>query len=328
MKNFIFLIVIVFTGHFSFAQLYAENSSFIFSKGTDVFVKEKVKLEAGTFFYLRGEAQLLQNDDVDNEGAGILSLYQEGTTNAFTYNYWSSPVSRESTGTDGNVGFGRTQIQYPITGGPQIEDDFATLAGASTFLNAPNYNGRSDDGTVANPLRIAGYWLWNYDSSGNNATGYAGWIPFQNNATTLPSGYGFTMKGVSNPNTHPNYREFNGTAGQRYDLRGRANNGTILVGVGNDNSTLAGNPYPSALDLKRFLDVNTSTTVKIDPEIQFWESVEETSHLLIDYNGGYGIYTPLGFEAGGENGYANSGTYTSPIFRRTDNDGNYLTAKE
>ncbi len=137
------------------------------------------------------------------------------------------------------------------------------------------------------------------------------------------------MKGVRNPGNHPNFREFNGVVGQRYDLRGRANNGTVTVGVANDNSTLVGNPYPSALDVKRFLEVNaihvSGDDVKIDPEAQFWESQQETSHFLIDYNGGYGIYTPLGFAAGGENGYANSGTYTSPLFRRTDNDGNYLT---
>jgi hypothetical protein len=327
MRNYILILMIAFIGQFSFAQLYAENSSFIFSKGTDVFVKEKVKLEAGTFFYLRGEAQLLQNDDVDNEGAGIVSLYQEGTTNAHSYNYWSSPVSKNDTGVDGNVGFRRTQIMYPITGGATTTNDFSILSGTSTFLNAPNYDGRSDGGTLGSPLRIAGFWLWNYDSSGNHLVGPSGWIPLQTNTTTLKAGYGFTMKGVAAPTDHPNYRAFNGTIGQRYDLRGRANNGTITAGIANDNSSLLGNPYPSALDLKRFLDVNANeaTAVKIDPEIQFWESQIETSHFSIDYNGGYGIYTPLGFAPGNENGYANSGTYTSPIFRRADNNGFILT---
>jgi hypothetical protein len=326
MKNYILILLIAFTGQYTFAQLYAENSSFIFSKGTDVFVKEKVRLEAGTFFYLRGEAQLIQEDDVDNEGAGILSIYQEGTTNEFTYNYWSSPVSRADSGVNGNVGFRRTQIKYPITGGPLVTDEFSTEAGDATFLNAPNYNGVSDDGTINNPLQIAGYWLWNYDSSGNSTAGYAGWIPFQSNTTTLPSGYGFTMKGVTATGNHPNNRTFNGVTGQRYDFRGRANNGTITVGVGNNNTSMIGNPYPSALDLKRFLDVNANGVVKIDPEVEFWESQNETSHNLTDYNGGYGVYTPLGFAAGAENGYANSGTYTTPVFRRTDQDGNIITS--
>jgi hypothetical protein len=329
MKNFILLMLVIFTGQISFAQLYAENSSFIFSKGTNVFVKRKVKLEAGTFFYLRGEAQLLQNDDVANEGAGILSLYQEGTSNQYTYNYWSSPVSKQDTGIDGNVGFRRTQLMFPITGGGTILDNFSRAAGMPTFLEAPQYNGRADNGTTRSPLLIAGFWINNYDSSGNNETGYAGWIRLQNDASTLAAGYGFTMKGSSTFGNHPNFREFNGAIGQRYDLRGRANNGTVSMGVANDNSTLVGNPYPSALDVKKFLETNaqhvSGNDVKIDPEAQFWESQQEFSHLLINYNGGYGIYTPLGFEPGNENGYANSGTYTSPLFRRTDNDGNYLT---
>ncbi len=129
MKNFILLILVIFTGQITFAQLYAENSSFIFSKGTDIFVRENVILEAGTFFYLRGEAQLTQGNtppgedpsNLDpryvNRGAGILSIYQEGTTNEYTYNYWSSPVSKQDTGSDGNVGFRRTQLMFPITGG-------------------------------------------------------------------------------------------------------------------------------------------------------------------------------------------------------------------
>lgn len=331
MKNFILLVTAALCSQIAAAQLYAENNSYIFSKGSDIFVREKVRLRNGSFLYLRGESQLLQKDDVDNEGSGLLSVYQEGTTNEYTYNYWSSPVSNANTGIDGNVGFSRTVIKYPITGG--VVDEFSRQAGDPIFLNAPNYNGVTDDGTLTNRLRIAGYWLWNFDSSGNATTGYAGWIPFQDNSTVLEPGYGFTMKGTrTRAGNTPNRRSFNGSVGQRYDFRGRANNGTITMGVGNDNATLIGNPYPSAVDLKRFLEENAQHTdgagndVLINPEIRFWESVEETSHRLIDYLGGYGVYSPQGFEPGNNDGYETEGTYIEPIFRRTDNDGNILTS--
>ncbi|MGB5983108.1 MAG: T9SS type A sorting domain-containing protein [Nonlabens sp.] len=328
MKNVVLLLIALFTIQFASAQLYAENNAFIFSKGSNVFVKKKVRLRNGTAFYLRGEAQLTQKDDVDNEGSGILSVYQEGTTNEYTYNYWSSPVSNEATGIDGNVGFSRTMIKYPLTDG--AIEDFATDAGDPIFLNAPNYNGRSDNGRTTAPLQIAGYWLWNFDSSGNETAGYAGWIPFQDDTTVLEPGYGFTMKGVrQRTGNNPNFRSYNGINGQRYDLRGRANNGTITMGVGNDNGTLIGNPYPSAVDLKRFLEVNAENVsgndVKINPEIRYWVSVDETSHYLVDYLGGYGVYVPMGFEAGSNDGYDNSGEYIAPVFRRTDNDGNIIT---
>lgn len=330
MKNFLLVLSFGLFCQVASAQLYAENNSYLFSKGTNIFVKKKVRLRGGSVMYMRNEAQLLQEENVPNEGSGFISVYQEGTSNEYTYNYWSSPVSTESTGSDGNVGFRRTIFHYPITGGS--EEEFARAAGDAVFLNPPNYEGTSDDGTGSRPLEIAGYWLWNFDSSGNTDTGYAGWIPFQDDTTTLDVGLGFTMKGVQSPASSPNFRTFNGATnpGQRYDIRGRANNGDISVGVADDNGTLAGNPYPSALDLKRFLQVNSEhvsgNDVKIDPAVSFWESQQESSHFLIDYLGGYGQYVPLGFDSGSDNGFANSGSYSEPCFRRTDNNGNIRTS--
>jgi hypothetical protein len=103
----------------------------------------------------------------------------------------------------------------------------------------------------------------------------------------------------------------NGT-GQRLDFRGRPNNGTIPVEVGPDgNLTLAGNPYPSALDLNYFLLQNSGTgtfmatdandnsiTVTRSPVTTgtalFWDSNPNVmSHFLEDYEGGYGAYSPM-----------------------------------
>ena len=330
MKYIIPILIALLTSELATAQLYAENDSYIFSRGTNIFVKQEVNLTGTTAMYMRGESQLMQEDNVDNLGSGFISLYQEGDANEFTYNYWSSPVSSEDTGTDGNVGFSRTILHYPITGG--FNNDFVRDAGDAVFLPVPNYDGVADDGTSTNPLEIAGYWLWNFDSSGNTTAGYAGWIPFQDDVILLEPGYGFTMKGIQPTPTSPNYREFNGETGQRYDLRGRANNGTINVGVANDRGTLAGNPYPSALDLKRFLQENSEHTdgagndVKIDPEVQFWESQPETSHQLVSYLGGYGVYVPLGFDPGSEDGFDNSGAYNEAIFARYDTNGEPITS--
>lgn len=307
------------------AQLWVNGNDFIFSKGGNISVKKEINLAVDASVYLRGEAQLLQKDNLVNTGQGILSIFQEGTSNAYTYNYWSSPVS-EPIATNGNTGFKNAQIYYPITGAPTTIDDFTIAAEQATILPNSILNGVSDDGTTNNKLEIAGRWLYTYDSGGSAITGYAGWSRFNDPNTVVASGYGFTMKGVdaaSLPNS-PNYRNFNGLNGQRYDFRGRPNNGTILVGVGNDNNTLAGNPYPSALDLKRFLEENSKHTsgndVKIDPWVSFWESQVETSHFLVDYLGGYAQYVPLGF-AVGTDGYITDGQYISAIFRRTRADG-------
>ncbi|WP_298951309.1 T9SS type A sorting domain-containing protein [uncultured Nonlabens sp.] len=324
MKNIISLFLVSFAFQMATAQVWVKGDNFIYSKGTNIFVKNKINLDTDSKFYLREEAQLIQDDDVPNEGAGIISVFQEGTTNSYTYNYWSSPVSDQTTGT-GNTGFLNSQIKYPTTAAGTNTDNTIT-ADDSQILDFSIRDGESDDATIGgSPLKIAGRWLYTYESGGNPATGYAGWSIF-NGAQNTPAGQGFTMKGVNE--IAGGSANYNG--GQRYDFRGRPNNGTINLQIGNDNATLAGNPYPSAIDLKRFIEVNAAHTsgndVKMDPWVEFWESQVETSHLLTSYLGGYARYVPMGFNPGTENGYANSGTYLEPIFRRTDNDGNIITS--
>jgi hypothetical protein len=326
MKNFVYFLLVIFTCEMATAQLTVKGSNFIYSKGTDIFVKEEINLEnTDSKLFLREEAQLIQGDNTANEGAGIISLFQEGTSNEYSYNYWSSPVSNQATGINGNVGFINTQIKYPTVDlSLSSTTDYTTEFGQSQILPYSITEGQSDNGAIGGTdLRIAGRWLWTYDSGGNATTGYAGWSIF-NGAQTTRTGYGFTMKGVIDNGTLNN-DIFNGATGQRYDFRGRPNNGTILVGVGNDNATLAGNPYPSALDLKRFIEVNAGNLggpVKMDPWVQFWESRAENSHLLTNYEGGYGRYVPLGFGKVPLTGeFISTGAYQEAVFRRTNNDG-------
>jgi hypothetical protein len=333
MKNFIYFLLVIFTCELTMAQLTVQGDHFIYSKGTDIFVKEGINLkDPNSKFYLRGEAQLIQASNISNTGAGIISLFQEGTANVYSYNYWSSPVSNQSTGINGNVGFRNFQIKYPtvaIEGGVSpLSTDYTMTSGDSQILPYNSQFGQSDDGNVnGTPLRISGRWLWTYDSGGSATTGYAGWSIF-NGSQTTKTGYGFTMKGVVDNGTLNN-TTFNGAIGQRYDFRGRPNNGTIYVGVGNDNATLAGNPYPSALDLKKFLQVNAGNQggalvndVKMDPWVEFWESQEESSHMLNSYIGGYGRYVPLGFNTEILTGeFITTGTYQEAVFRRVNNDG-------
>jgi hypothetical protein len=119
-----------------------------------------------------------------------------------------------------------------------------------------------------------------------------------------------------------------GTA-QRYDFRGRPNNGTIRVAVGPNQNTLVGNPYPSAMDLNFYLLSNSGKDVsncregftptavgdRITGIAYFWESDPKTkSHYLVDYQGGYGTYSPVACGIG-------SGTYARATFSKYDRDG-------
>ncbi|KQC34240.1 hypothetical protein AAU57_13520 [Nonlabens sp. YIK11] len=347
MKNFTFFIATLFVAGSSIAQVHVVNDAFIYSKGTDIFITQELELrdapsapgETGSAFYLRegadasgdgnGQiAQLIQgNVGSANTGAGTFSVFQEGVANNFTYNYWSSPVSEPDAGA--NAGFKNTQIYFPIlTEGFDFETDFVIDADQAFIFGTNVRDGRTDDQEFTNqatqtgptiinqPLRIASRWLYSYNSVGDGAgnggtSGYFGWQSFADPSATVLPGYGFTMKGVILDGGGVNIENSELGMGQRYDFRGIPNNGDIEVGVAQGDFSLVGNPYPSALDLKDFLEDNPDIT----PEIYFWDS-NSTTHILQEYEGGYGVYTPG--EAGND---ADDGTFVPATFFRYDSSG-------
>ena len=72
------------------SYVYVNNEILFVTKGINLEKNNNSSTEAS--IYLRSKAQLLQGDDIDNSGDGYLSVFQEGTSNAFDYNYWGMPV--------------------------------------------------------------------------------------------------------------------------------------------------------------------------------------------------------------------------------------------
>ena len=277
-----FLLIPLFVSN-AFAQLYVSNNSYVYNKGGVVYSKGNVELNgANSVFYLRNEGQLLQGTTgtSTNKGIGKLSVYQEGTVNNYAYNYWCSPIGNAST-TAGNEDFGVTMLNVPTTN---------TASTAATMITS-GYDGTSSTGS----LGIATYWIWKFLSSAT----YSQW--FQSSATTnISAGQGFTMKGTSGTDA-TNVGEAvvnNPGSAQRYDFRGKPNDGNITVNVGLNNYTLTGNPYPSALHVNAFLldAANTACT----GIAYYWEQDKTVnSHLLLAYRGGYGTYAPISLVSNG-----------------------------
>lgn len=293
---------------FSYGQLTikpaSHRDSYLYVKGTVLFVEQGVNLEKNAegspteaSIYLRREAQLIQGDvGAINSGDGLLSVFQEGTSNSYDYNYWSSPVS---TGPGGNGNFGIRMLYAPVT----------------ATRSTPSSQTISLDGN-ASPLTISSRWIFTY--SGDS---YSDWNPISDN-TSIPAGYGFTMKGVNglDPTLIEGVKNNPGNA-QRYDFRGRPNNGPIVVPVVSGEYTLVGNPFPSALDLSLFLLENSGSgvittscggTIIRNPAstgiAYFWDSVENgNSHYLQDYVGGYGAFSPVD--------PCTAGIYERPVFK-------------
>ena len=278
-----------------FSQLhikpYGNQDSFVFVESGFLFVEKQINLSINpseakkASLYLRDEAQLLQgNTNSTNSGNGILSVFQEGNASAYTYNYWSAPV-QDASGS-------------PVFGGILYEPIDKLSSGKALIT--------SDLNGSAKPLKISDRWIYKFTGGT-----YSDWIYVGENFDLLP-GEGFTMKGVDGTNTGVNIYGIPNNPGnkQRYDFRGKPHNGNISLAIEKDKTRLVGNPYPSALDLKKFLEENLSAT----GVAYFWDSSPVASHYIKDYEGGYGVYSP----AGGNNGYV------PPVFSKYDDTGNQL----
>ncbi|WP_158850940.1 T9SS type A sorting domain-containing protein [Algibacter sp. L1A34] len=265
--KFIFSLFVTFIScQFAIAQLSVRNSAYIFVKDEIVFVEDDINLkEPASTIYLRTDAQVIQGTGTTgNSGEGELSVYQDGNVGAYEYNQWCSPIgSRDDTLV--NNPFGIELLN-------DIDDLTTSIAAGKTHQS--NYNG------TASPLNIEPYWIWMFKAGAV----YADWDPV-GDATTIPAGYGFTMKGTAGTSAN------NPGDNQNYDFRGKPNNGKISIPVLNNQYTLVGNPYPSAMDAHAYIwDANNRNT--ITGTLYYWEQDPDVnSHYLNAYDGGYATYT-------------------------------------
>lgn len=302
------------------AQMYVSPSSYVYVNDQVLFVKQDVNLNATTSnIYLRKDGQLLQGTTGAgaNAGLGALSVYQEGTVNNYAYNYWCSPVGIPVSASLVNNNFGIAQL-----GIPSIDLDTQSFTAATMLANTV-YDGVSGSGT----LSIAPYWIWKYITRNMyDPGGPTGWIHVVSAPTLLP-GEGFTMKGSSGSDA---FTPFVGSgannpgSAQRYDFRGKPNDGTITVPVDLNKLSLIGNPYPSAIDLRIFLyqspglngifgdgDDGPPENPNIDGTAMFWEQDKTVaSHLIAAYKGGYGVYNGA------------TGVYAPAVYLAYDASGN------
>jgi len=299
------------TSFVSAQDLYVSPNSYMFVQDEVVFVNDDIRLEAtDSNIYLRDGAQLVQNTDTKNSDIGELSVYQEQTTGVYEYNYWCSPVGVADAAMNTNVNFDITNLHKPTN--PALSSDVTT----ATYGTTTDYQ--------SSATAIAKYWLWQMQSGG----GYVDWSHVTDTGN-VATGYGFTMKGSP-------------TANNTMDFRGRPNNGTLTIpcsfsgtdsdansGLDDQVETLTGNPYPSAMDLKRFLMHPTNKPL-LDSGIYFWEQKAVGSHNLVSYEGGYAVYSPGAIvpDADYNNplhaNWSDNGTYANVSFSAYNNAGNQM----
>jgi hypothetical protein len=212
---------------------------------------------------LAGKSQLIQStlSDLDVTSAGSLERDQQGQSNKFNYNYWSSPVSTINS----------TTINHGWTVAGVMKDG-TNVSTPQSLQWTTGVNG-----SPTTPLTLSSYWIFKFQNSSN---AYANWASVGQNGTLLP-GQGYTMKGGGAA-----------TSDQNYTFVGKPNSGIITSTVGAGNLNLCGNPYASAIDADKFIDDNTAS---IKGTLYIWEHYNtNVSHNTIEYQGGYATYTKTG----------------------------------
>lgn len=212
---------------------------------------------------LVGKSQLVQTEDSDlaPTSAGAIERDQQGQSNKFNYNYWSSPVSS----------INNTTINHGYSVAGVMKDG----TNVNNIQNLQWTSGTNSSATA--PITLSSYWIFKFQSAANN---YYNWISVGQNGTLLP-GQGYTLKGSNAL-----------SATQNYTFVGKPNNGTITNPVGINNLVLTGNPYPSAIDADKFIEDNSAS---ITGTLFFWEHYStNNSHNTIDYQGGYATYNKTG----------------------------------
>lgn len=212
---------------------------------------------------LQGDAQLWQtiNSELDDTSAGSLSRSQEGETDVFSYNYWSSPV--------GNINTTSNNNPFYLN---MLEDDAGIVQFTGINTGTP---------PVTSPATLSGRWLYSF----MNGTSYNDWARINPNSTAIPAGYGWSQKGTTSSSAN-----WDG-----FVFRGKPNNGVINITAtpdsgGASTTSLVGNPYPSAIDVREFIDDNIGL---IDGTIYLWDQFRGTNHQLAYYEGGYATITKM-----------------------------------
>ncbi|MEQ3690081.1 MAG: T9SS type A sorting domain-containing protein, partial [Flavobacterium sp.] len=205
---------------------------------------------------LQGRSQLVQTTESDLEvtSAGLIERDQQGTTNKFNYNYWSSPVGPVNTVTNNN--------DYTLN---------TVFKDGTNPVSPVNINWIGGyDSTVGTPINLCRYWTFKFQNVTND---YANWTQVLETGTLAPA-QGYTLKGSNAV-----------TLDQNYTFIGKPFNGTITNPIAANNLNLSGNPYASALDASKFITDNASS---LTGTLYFWEHYTTNStHNLAEYQGGY-----------------------------------------
>jgi hypothetical protein len=240
--------------------LLVTNNTLTVDNDTRIQLSHYLKLDGKIDLVAKSQLVQINGSDLDVTSSGSIEKDQQGQSNQYNYNYWSSPVSSINNST----------INHGFTVAGVMKD--------GTTSTPQNLNWTAGiNGTPTTPITLSSYWIFKFQELGG---GTANWNAAGETGTIL-SGQGFTLKGCGAASLN-----------QNYTFVGKPNNGTITSTISPNNLNLTGNPYPSAIDANKFINDNLSS---ITGTLYFWEHYStNSSHYTIEYQGGYATYTKTG----------------------------------
>ena len=150
-------------------------------------------------------------------------------------NTGTGKLLRDQQGISSNKGY--NYWSSPVNNGGTFTINDGLLNGTDPNSPVPFSFTAGFDGSAGT---ISERWLYTYPFGIN---GYNGWVKI-NKSSPIAPGFGFIMKGT-------------GVKNQNYVFKGLPNNGTYtFTNVAIGQEVLLGNPYPSALDINKFIDDN------------------------------------------------------------------------
>ena len=238
---------------------------------------------------LAGTSQLIQTHSSTNliTGAGKLSVDQNSITpSLYRYDYMSSPVNSLSATT------------YNLL----------TVLKDNTSPNGPitiNYTSGYDGSCNATSITLADYWVYTYASGSNGRSNWAHMLK----DGVINRGDGYIFKGPGRV--------------QNYTFEGIPNDGEFntFEDIGAGESYLIGNPFPSAMNAKKFISDNLTSTTGT---LYLWEQHKNENgegtgidgHTFGGYVGGYAtINLTQGVAANAAQNTSNTGNgfYKTPL---------------
>ncbi|NIJ44601.1 hypothetical protein FHR24_001040 [Wenyingzhuangia heitensis] len=280
------------SSNFTAKTLTVETGNKLTIDNNALIITNNLTLNSGAEIRLKGNSQLIQTHTNAKKvsGSGKMYVDQNSTTaSVYRFNYFSSPVTNSG---------GTT---YTVSG--VMKDGTTPTSADSTPLNINFIN--EEDGSATTPISIAQEWIYTYASNEANVSNYV----TKGAKGTIKQTDGYTFKGPG--------------IVQNYTFVGVPNDGTLTTSVGGQETYLVGNPYPSAISVKKFIEDNINS---IDGTLYFWEHVGEdetgtNGHYYGGYVGGYATRTiDLGVSAdnysandtGADTPHVGDGLYKEP----------------